>query len=61
MNTCSDIVVVSSRVGDSPVVGSGSYADNDAGAAAATGDGDFMMRFLPRSALFILRRVISVL
>jgi len=36
------------RVGDSPVVGSGTYADNEAGAAAATGDGDFMMRFLPR-------------
>jgi len=37
------------RVGDSPIVGSGSYADNEAGAAAATGDGDLMMRLLPRS------------
>jgi len=36
------------RVGDSPIVGSGAYADNEAGAAAATGDGDLMMRFLPR-------------
>lgn len=34
------------RVGDSPVPGSGSYAAKEAGAAAATGDGDVMMRFL---------------
>lgn len=34
------------RVGDSPVPGAGSYASRDAGAAAATGDGDVMMRFL---------------
>ena len=39
---------MSRRVGDSPIVGAGAYADNDAGAAAATGDGDLMMRFLPR-------------
>jgi len=39
------------RVGDSPIVGSGSYADNEAGAATATGDGDVMMRLLPRSVL----------
>ena len=47
-----------SRVGDSPLVGAGSYADNDAGAAAATGDGDLMMRFLPRSVctLFMCHR-----
>ena len=37
-----------SRVGDSPVVGAGAYADSVSGAAAATGDGDIMMRFLPR-------------
>lgn len=37
------------RVGDSPIVGSGAYADNEVGGAAATGDGDIMMRFLPRS------------
>lgn len=34
------------RVGDSPVPGAGSYAAQDAGAAAATGDGDVMMRHL---------------
>uniref|UniRef100_A0A3Q3VS42 Uncharacterized protein n=1 Tax=Mola mola TaxID=94237 RepID=A0A3Q3VS42_MOLML len=32
---------------DSPIVGAGAYADSSAGAAAATGDGDVMMRFLP--------------
>lgn len=36
------------RVGDSPIPGSGAYAMKDVGAAAATGDGDIMMRFLPR-------------
>lgn len=39
---------LSRRVGDSSIVGSGAYVDNDIGAAAATGDGDVMMRFLPR-------------
>lgn len=34
------------RVGDSPIPGSGSYADREVGAAAATGDGDVMMRHL---------------
>ncbi|XP_006882288.1 PREDICTED: N(4)-(beta-N-acetylglucosaminyl)-L-asparaginase isoform X2 [Elephantulus edwardii] len=33
--------------GDSPIPGSGAYADDTAGAAAATGDGDVLMRFLP--------------
>ena len=37
-----------SRVGDSPIIGAGAYADNEIGGAAATGDGDVMMRFLPR-------------
>lgn len=37
-----------SRVGDSPIIGAGAYADSSAGGAAATGDGDVMMRFLPR-------------
>ena len=36
-----------SRVGDSPIPGSGAYADNNVGGAAATGDGDVMLRFLP--------------
>ncbi|XP_042900663.1 N(4)-(Beta-N-acetylglucosaminyl)-L-asparaginase isoform X2 [Parasteatoda tepidariorum] len=35
------------RVGDSPIAGSGAYVDEDVGGAAATGDGDVMMRFLP--------------
>ncbi|KAI4463469.1 l-asparaginase [Holotrichia oblita] len=35
------------RVGDSPMPGAGAYADNAAGAACATGNGDIMMRFLP--------------
>lgn len=39
---------VCSRVGDSPIIGAGAYADSTAGGAAATGDGDVMMRFLPR-------------
>ncbi|XP_046411593.1 N(4)-(Beta-N-acetylglucosaminyl)-L-asparaginase-like [Neodiprion fabricii] len=35
------------RIGDSPIPGAGSYADQEVGAAAGTGDGDVMMRFLP--------------
>ncbi|KAG8191915.1 hypothetical protein JTE90_007715 [Oedothorax gibbosus] len=35
------------RVGDSPIPGSGVYVDQDVGGAAATGDGDVMMRFVP--------------
>ncbi|XP_041106838.1 N(4)-(Beta-N-acetylglucosaminyl)-L-asparaginase isoform X2 [Polyodon spathula] len=35
------------RVGDSPLPGCGLYADNTAGAAAATGDGDKIMCFCP--------------
>ncbi|MEM7121918.1 MAG: N(4)-(beta-N-acetylglucosaminyl)-L-asparaginase [Pseudomonadota bacterium] len=35
------------RVGDSPIVGAGAFADQDVGAAVATGNGDVMMRFLP--------------
>ncbi|XP_032672100.1 N(4)-(Beta-N-acetylglucosaminyl)-L-asparaginase-like isoform X2 [Odontomachus brunneus] len=35
------------RIGDSPIAGAGAYADQDVGAAAGTGDGDVMMRFLP--------------
>ncbi|XP_048384203.1 N(4)-(Beta-N-acetylglucosaminyl)-L-asparaginase-like [Stegostoma tigrinum] len=35
------------RVGDSPIAGAGAYADSTAGAAAATGNGDVMMRFVP--------------
>lgn len=35
------------RVGDSPIIGSGAYVDNDVGAACGTGDGDVLMKFLP--------------
>ncbi|TKR94634.1 hypothetical protein L596_008896 [Steinernema carpocapsae] len=35
------------RVGDSPIPGAGAFVDNKIGGAAATGDGDIMMRFLP--------------
>ncbi|XP_017003849.2 putative N(4)-(beta-N-acetylglucosaminyl)-L-asparaginase GD10667 [Drosophila takahashii] len=35
------------RVGDASIPGSGAYADNEVGAAVATGDGDVLMRFLP--------------
>ncbi|XP_046852887.1 N(4)-(Beta-N-acetylglucosaminyl)-L-asparaginase-like [Xenia sp. Carnegie-2017] len=35
------------RVGDSPLPGAGLYADNEGGAAAATGDGDNILRFCP--------------
>jgi len=38
---------VPGRVGDSPIAGAGAYADVNAGACGATGDGDIMMRFLP--------------
>ncbi|XP_060800794.1 N(4)-(Beta-N-acetylglucosaminyl)-L-asparaginase isoform X2 [Amyelois transitella] len=34
-------------IGDSPIPGAGAYADNNVGGAAATGDGDVMLRFLP--------------
>ena len=35
------------RVGDSPIMGAGCYVQKGVGGAAATGDGDVMMRFLP--------------
>ena len=41
------IFVSHRRIGDSPIIGSGAYADSEVGGAAATGDGDIMMRFLP--------------
>ncbi len=34
------------RVGDSPIVGGGGYADNETGAAAATGHGEPLMRMV---------------
>ncbi|PIO72145.1 asparaginase [Teladorsagia circumcincta] len=35
------------RVGDSPIPGAGAYAIEGVGGAAATGDGDILLRFLP--------------
>ena len=40
--------LISSRVGDTPIPGAGAFADSEVGAAAATGNGDIMMRTLPR-------------
>lgn len=45
LQTCN--CVVSGRVGDTPIPGSGCYAERGVGAAGATGDGDIIMRFLP--------------
>ncbi len=48
------------RVGDGPIIGSGSYVDGDVGGCGATGDGDIMMRFLPcYQAVESLRRGLS--
>lgn len=33
------------RVGDSPIIGAGTYADNRSGAVSATGHGEFFIRF----------------
>lgn len=52
--TCNSSFLSCSRVGDSPIVGAGAYADSSAGGAAATGDGDVMMRFLPRCVAHLL-------
>jgi len=44
------------RVGDSPVLGAGTYADNEAGACSATGDGEAFLRIgLARSAIDRMR------
>lgn len=45
-------------MGDSPIPGAGAYADSAVGAATATGDGDVMMRFLPR--LVIRERLFQI-
>lgn len=47
---------VPGRTGDSPIPGAGCYVDNEVGAAAATGDGDVMMRFSPTFAAVSLMR-----
>ena len=46
-HTSSSSFSACSRVGDSPIAGAGAYVDQEVGGAAATGDGDVMMRFLP--------------
>jgi len=49
------------RVGDSPLVGSGAYADNLTGGASATGHGESIMRvLLSKTATDALGRGISV-
>lgn len=48
------------RIGDSPIVGAGTYADNRGGAASATGDGEAILRFgLTRVAVTVLERGFS--
>jgi len=36
---------MSGRVGDSPIIGAGTYADNEGGAVSATGHGEYFIRF----------------
>ncbi len=44
------------RIGDSPVLGAGTYADDQAGAASATGDGEAALRLgLTRHAIELMR------
>jgi beta-aspartyl-peptidase (threonine type) len=44
------------RVGDSPILGAGTYADNDGGACSATGAGEAIMRVvLAKAATDALR------
>ena len=44
------------RVGDSPILGAGTYADNDGGACSATGAGEAIMRMvLAKTAIDALR------
>jgi beta-aspartyl-peptidase (threonine type) len=44
------------RVGDSPLVGAGTYADDDAGAASATGHGERIIRVSGRAGLVLVDR-----
>jgi beta-aspartyl-peptidase (threonine type) len=44
------------RIGDTPLIGAGTYADDEAGAASATGKGEAIMRVtLTRHAIDLLR------
>ena len=51
---------VPGRSSDIALVGAGAYADRDGGCAAATGDGDITMRFLPAfTAVELMRNGLS--
>lgn len=39
------------RIGDSPIIGAGTYADDEAGAVSTTGDGEGMMRLCAARAV----------
>jgi beta-aspartyl-peptidase (threonine type) len=44
------------RVGDSPILGAGNYADDDGGAGSVTGDGEAVLRLcLAKSAVDLMR------
>jgi len=44
------------RVGDSPILGAGNYADDDGGACSATGDGEAVLRLcLAKAAIDLMR------
>lgn len=46
------------RVGDTPIIGAGTYADNECGAASATGWGEYAMRvLLTRTACDLARNL----
>ncbi len=48
------------RVGDSPILGAGTYADDESGAASATGEGEAILRLgLTRHACELLRSGLS--
>ncbi|XP_013111931.2 probable isoaspartyl peptidase/L-asparaginase GA20639 [Stomoxys calcitrans] len=42
------------RIGDSPILGGGTYADNDSGCVSATGQGETIMRFNVASKILAL-------
>jgi beta-aspartyl-peptidase (threonine type) len=50
----------SGRVGDSPIVGAGTFADDEAGAASATGQGEGILRTcLAKTAVDAIRRGVA--
>ncbi|MBD3190089.1 MAG: peptidase T [Candidatus Heimdallarchaeota archaeon] len=49
------------RVGDSPIIGSGAYADNNLGGVSATGHGEAIMKVtLSRQVLYYLERGLAI-